>query len=79
MIMIDFLKKHQVNSYALVAKDRRLKKAHARLTISEMVLLFDKVLDFALRKAGKDSDFSLKAQQKEIIETIACLKKLRMC
>ena len=56
-------------------------KAHARLTISGMVLhvLFDKVLDFALRKAGKDSDFSLKAQQKEIIETIARLKKLRMC
>ena len=43
-----------------------------------MVSLFVKALDFALRKAGKDSDFSLKAQQKEIIETIACLKKLRM-
>ena len=39
--------------------------------------LFDKALGFALRKAGRDSDFSLKAQQKEIIETIACLKNLR--
>ena len=39
--------------------------------------LFVKALDFALRKAGKDSDISLKAQQKEIIETIASSKKLR--
>ena len=40
-----------------------------------MVSLFDKALDFALRKAGKDSDFSLKAQQKEIIETNRVFKK----
>ena len=34
-------------------------KPHARLTKSR----FDKALDFALRKAGKGSGFSLKAQQ----------------
>ena len=41
----------------------------------QMALLLNKVLDFALTKAGKDSDFILKTEQKSIIEAIVCQKK----
>ena len=33
-----------------------------------MASLFSEALDFALTKAGKDSDFKLKTEQKSIIE-----------
>ena len=35
-----------------------------------MASLFSETLDFALPKAGKDSDFKLKAEQKLIIEAV---------
>ena len=35
-----------------------------------MASLFSEVLDFALPKAGKDSDFKLKTEQKLIIEAV---------
>ena len=35
-----------------------------------MASLFSEVLDFALNKAGKDSDFKLKTEQKSIIEAV---------
>ena len=35
-----------------------------------MALLFSEALDFALTKAGKDSDFKLKKEQKPIIEAV---------
>ena len=35
-----------------------------------MVSLFSEALDFALPKAGKDSDFKLKTEQKLIIEAV---------
>ena len=37
--------------------------------------LLQKAFDFALAKAGKGSDFSLKPQQKSIIEAVICRKK----
>ena len=40
-----------------------------------MALLLGKALDFALTKAGKDSDFILKTEQKSIIEAVVCQKK----
>ena len=36
-----------------------------------MASLFSEALDFALPKAGKDSDFKLKTEQKLIIEAVA--------
>ena len=36
-----------------------------------MASLFSEALDFALTKAGKDSDFKLKTEQKSIIEAVA--------
>ena len=41
----------------------------------QMALLLNKVLDFTLTKAGKDSDFILKTEHKSIIEAIVCQKK----
>ena len=35
-----------------------------------MASLFSEALDFALTKAGKDSDFKLKTEQKSIIEGV---------
>ena len=35
-----------------------------------MASLFSEALDFALTKAGKDSDFKLKTEQKSIIEAV---------
>ena len=35
-----------------------------------MASLFSEALDFALPKAGKDSDFKLKTEQKSIIEAV---------
>ena len=35
-----------------------------------MALLFREALDLALPKAGKDSDFKLKTEQKLIIEAV---------
>ena len=35
-----------------------------------MTSLFSEALDFALPKAGKDSDFKLKTEQKLIIEAV---------
>ena len=35
-----------------------------------MALLFSEALDFALPKAGKDSDFKLRTEQKLIIEAL---------
>jgi len=40
-----------------------------------MASLLSKALDFALTKAGKDSDFILKIEQKSIIEAVAYQKK----
>ena len=40
-----------------------------------MASLLSKVLDFALTKAGKDSDFTLKTEQKSIIEAVVYQKK----
>ena len=40
-----------------------------------MASLLSKALDFALTKAGKDSDFILKTEQKSIIEAVVCQKK----
>mgnify|MGYP000117373446 FL=1 len=40
-----------------------------------MASLLGKVLDFALTKSGKDSDFILKTEQKSIIEAVVCQKK----
>ena len=40
-----------------------------------MASLLSKALDFALTKAGKDSDFTLKTEQKSIIEAVVCQKK----
>ena len=40
-----------------------------------MASLLGKALDFALTKAGKDSDFILKTEQKSIIEAVFCQKK----
>ena len=37
--------------------------------------LFSKALDFALTKAGKDSNFKLKTEQKSFIEAVFCKKK----
>lgn len=41
----------------------------------QMASLLNKVLDFALTKDGKDSNFILKTEQKSIIEAIVCQKK----
>jgi len=41
----------------------------------QMASLLNKVLDFALTKAGKDSNFILKTEQRSIIEAIVCQKK----
>ena len=40
-----------------------------------MTSLFNKTLDFALTKAGKDSSFKLKTVQKSIIEAVVSQKK----
>lgn len=40
-----------------------------------MAALLDRALDFALTKAGKDSHFRLKPQQKQIVEALVCFKK----
>ena len=40
-----------------------------------MASLFNKTLDFALTKAGKDSSFKLKTGQKSIIEAVVSQKK----
>ena len=40
-----------------------------------MVSLFSKALDFALIRAGKDSNFKLKTEKKSIIEVVVCQKK----
>ena len=40
-----------------------------------MASLLGKVLDFALTKSGKDSDFILKTEQKSFIEAVVCQKK----
>ena len=40
-----------------------------------MASLFNKTLDFALTKAGKDSSFKLKTVQKSIIEAVVSQKK----
>ena len=40
-----------------------------------MASSLSKALDFALIKAGKDSDFILKTEQKSIIEAVVCQKK----
>ena len=37
--------------------------------------LFNKTLDFALTKAGKDSSFKLKTVQKSVIEAVVSQKK----
>ena len=42
-----------------------------------MALLLNKVLDFALTKAGKDSDFILKTEQSQLLK-LSFVKK-RMC
>ena len=43
----------------------------------QMASLLNKVLDFALTKAGKDSDFILKTEQKSIMKLL--FVKKRMC
>ena len=43
------------------------------ISFSSRSLLFNKALDFALTKAGKDSNFKLKTEQKSIIEAVICL------
>ena len=35
-----------------------------------MAWIFSKALDFSLTKAGKDSDFKLKTEQKSIVEAV---------
>ena len=40
-----------------------------------MAALLDRGLEFALRKAGRDSQFRLKPEQKEIIEALVLFKK----
>ena len=40
-----------------------------------MASLFNKTLDFALTKAGKDSSFKLKTGRKSIIEAVVSQKK----
>ena len=40
-----------------------------------MASLFNKTLDFALTKAGKDSSFKLKTVQKSIIETVVTVSQ----
>ena len=40
-----------------------------------MASLFNEALDFALPKAGKDSNFKLKTEQKSIIEAVFCQKE----
>ena len=40
-----------------------------------MASLFSKALDFALIRAGKDSNFKLKTEKKSIIEAVVCQKK----
>ena len=56
------------------------KTNHGRMMIKKKVisfssrsLLFNKAPDFALTKAGKDSNFKLKTEQKSIIEAVICL------
>ena len=40
-----------------------------------MASLFNKTMDFALTKAGKDSSFKLKTVQKSIIEAVVSQQK----
>ena len=40
-----------------------------------MAALLDRALEFALTKAGRDSQFRLKPEQKEIIEALVLFKK----
>ena len=44
-----------------------------------MASLFSKTLDFASTKAGKDSSFKLKTEQKSITEAVVSHKKKKEC
>ena len=50
-------------------------RAHAQQSKNKMAELLGRALEFALLKAGKDSDFRLKDEQKAIIEAVVCKKK----
>ena len=43
-----------------------------------MASLFSKAFDFLYIKAGKDSNFKLKTEQKSIIEAVVCQKRIKI-